>query len=109
MITHQVLNPYVGPRPFQRGETLYGRNHELMNLLNLIIAERIVMFYSPSGAGKTSLLQASLFPRLEKKKFRLPASPMKNAHPSSDANRCSVPRMTFIGGVRKILRRNSKK
>ena len=49
-------NPYVGPRAFQDGETLYGRDREVAKLLNLLIAERIVLLYSPSGAGKTSLL-----------------------------------------------------
>ena len=47
-------NPYVGPRAFQYGETLYGRDREVVELLDLVIAERIVLLYSPSGAGKTS-------------------------------------------------------
>ena len=58
-------NPYVGPRPFQTGETLYGRDREILELLDLLIAERIVLLYSPSGAGKTSLIQAGLLPKLE--------------------------------------------
>jgi hypothetical protein len=64
-------NPYVGPRAFERGDTLYGRDRELRRLLNLLIAERIVLFYSPSGAGKTSLIQAALIPALEKEGFRV--------------------------------------
>ena len=44
-------NPYVGPRAFQRGETLYGRDLEVVQLLDLLIAERIVVLHSPSGAG----------------------------------------------------------
>lgn len=64
-------NPYVGPRAFQYGETLYGRDREVMELLDLLIAERIVLLYSPSGAGKTSLIQAALIPELEQEEFRV--------------------------------------
>lgn len=62
-------NPYVGPRAFMRGETLYGRDREVRRLLNLLIAERIVLLYSPSGAGKTSLIQSALMPELEDEEF----------------------------------------
>jgi hypothetical protein len=58
-------NPYVGPRPFQTGELLYGRNRDFHRLLDLLIAERILLMYSPSGAGKTSLIHACLVPALE--------------------------------------------
>ncbi len=63
-------NPYVGPRPFQPGERIYGRDQEIFDLLDLLIAERIVLLYSPSGAGKTSLIQAGLLPELEEEGFR---------------------------------------
>ncbi|MGH8902196.1 MAG: hypothetical protein ACRDYA_11070 [Egibacteraceae bacterium] len=64
-------NPYVGPRAFERGEQLFGRDQEVANLVDLVIAERIVLLYSPSGAGKTSLLRASLAPQLEEEGFRV--------------------------------------
>jgi hypothetical protein len=38
-MTNQRLNPYVGPRSFRTGETLYGRDRELNELLDLLIAE----------------------------------------------------------------------
>lgn len=62
-------NPYVGPRSFQQGERIYGRDREANELLNLIIAERIVLLHSPSGAGKTSLVHAALIPRLLSRRF----------------------------------------
>lgn len=62
-------NPYVGPRAFRYGETLYARDQEIAELLDLLIAERIVLLHSPSGAGKTSLIQAGLIPRLEQDGF----------------------------------------
>ncbi|MCB9156121.1 MAG: ATP-binding protein, partial [Caldilineaceae bacterium] len=64
-------NPYPGPVAFQTGDTLYGRRRETRQLLNLLIAERIVLLYSPSGAGKTSLIQAALIPELEREGFRV--------------------------------------
>ena len=57
-------NPFVGPRPLEKGQSIFGRNAEIDQLYYLLSAERIVLFHSPSGAGKTSLLQAGLFPRL---------------------------------------------
>lgn len=60
-----LTNPYPGPRPFQRGERLYGREREITELFYLLSAERIVLLHSPSGAGKTSLVDAGLVPRLK--------------------------------------------
>jgi WD40 repeat protein len=57
-------NPFVGPRPLQRGEPLYGRDAEVRELYNRLQARRIVVLHSPSGAGKSSLVQAGLIPRL---------------------------------------------
>ena len=64
-------NPYVGPRAFRTGEILYGRDPEVYDLDNLLVAERIVLMYSPSGAGKTSLIQAALIPQMEKAGFNV--------------------------------------
>ncbi len=57
-------NPYVGPRPFNPGEKLYGREDEINELYYLWNAERIVLLHSPSGAGKSSMLRAGLLPRI---------------------------------------------
>ena len=64
-------NPFVGPRPFQSGERLFGRLKETRELYYLLSAERIVWLHSPSGAGKTSLIWASLVPRLKRDGFRV--------------------------------------
>ena len=56
--------PFVGPRPFRHGEDLFGRDRDVNRLRDLLIAERIVLLFSPSGAGKTSLVQAGLIPGL---------------------------------------------
>ncbi len=62
-------NPFVGPRPIQRGERLYGRAREIDELYNRLQARRIVVLHSPSGAGKSSLVMAGLQPRLVQGKF----------------------------------------
>jgi WD40 repeat protein len=64
-------NPYVGPRPFELGETglFFGREREQRELLSLVVAHRVVLLYAASGAGKTSLLNAALVPALEEEGF----------------------------------------
>ena len=80
-------NPYVGPRPFTQTDPLFGRDVEKVELLNLLIAERIVLLYSPSGAGKTSLIQAGLVPEL-----KAGAVPAAAYHPSQPhAGRLHLP------------------
>jgi hypothetical protein len=58
-------NPFIGPRPFTVGQALYGRDWETRMLFNLLLSRRLVLLHSPSGAGKTSLIQAGLLPRLQ--------------------------------------------
>ncbi|QEO78818.1 WD40 repeat domain-containing protein [Pseudomonas brassicacearum] len=53
-----MKSPYVGPGPFDQDHTLFGRDAELEELQWRLIADRIIVLYSPSGAGKTSLLMA---------------------------------------------------
>src|SRR3712207_3254009 len=67
----RVGNPYVGPTSFRLGDDLYGRDREREDLLDLLVAERIVLLYSPSGAGKTSLLEAALTPALQAAGFEV--------------------------------------
>jgi WD40 repeat protein len=76
-------NPYVGPRSFRQGEQIYGRAREADQLTNLLVAERIVLLYSPSGAGKSSLIHASLIPRLSAMKFRVRPVVRVNLNPAA--------------------------
>lgn len=50
--------PYVGPGPFGSDQRLFGRDAEIEELQWRLVADRIIVLYSPSGAGKTSLLTA---------------------------------------------------
>jgi WD40 repeat protein len=92
----QRANPYVGPRAFRYGERLYGRDREVMQLLDLLIAERIVLLLSPSGAGKTSLIQAALLPELEREAFApLPIMRVNQAVPADQQPHSRFNRYTF--------------
>lgn len=64
---------FVGPRPFERSEKnlFFGRDREIDELLSLVTSNRIVLCYAPSGAGKTSLINAGLYPQLEKEGFQV--------------------------------------
>jgi WD40 repeat protein len=80
-------NPYVGPRSFRTGEALYGRDREILELVDLLIAERIVLLYSPSGAGKTSLIQAALIPALRREEFHIRPVVRVGQEPPLDRNK----------------------
>lgn len=56
--------PYVGPRPLIEADGIYGRDWERDELHDLLMARGVVLMHSPSGAGKTSLVQAGLVPLL---------------------------------------------
>ena len=50
--------PYPGPVPLSEEDEIYGRDNELIELLNLVRADRLVLLYSVSGTGKTSVLRS---------------------------------------------------
>jgi Novel STAND NTPase 1 len=90
----QAPSPYVGPRPYEREETptFKGRERESVELLSMVISSRVTLLYAPSGAGKTSLLNAGLIPALETEGFQvLPVARIRpllvdHAPPTSAAN-----------------------
>lgn len=69
----QIDNPYVGPRTFEEkdGRFFFGRERESRELLSLVISEPMVVFYSQSGAGKSSLINARLIPGLRDEGFHV--------------------------------------
>jgi SIR2-like domain len=62
-------NPYVGPRPFCKGELFFGREREATSVVNSLLSGRVMLLHSPSGAGKTSLIQISIVPSFERRDF----------------------------------------
>jgi WD40 repeat protein len=92
MADRPSANPYPGPRPFVAGERLYGRDGEVTRLFYLLSAERIVVLHSPSGAGKSSLLNAGLVPRLRGERF-YPWPAIRLSQPSANGGN------RFVGSV----------
>lgn len=84
-------NPYVGPRPFRREELFFGRSADARRLVSMLISSRIVLLHSPSGAGKTSLIQAAILPAFEKRGFAICAQ----LRPEFSALRVNAPPPDF--------------
>ncbi|MDR4497761.1 MAG: tetratricopeptide repeat protein [Candidatus Scalindua sp.] len=70
-MTENNTNPYIGPRSYETVDKklFFGREYETRELCSRIIAHSVVLFYSQSGAGKTSLINAGVIPRLEEEGF----------------------------------------
>src|SRR5687768_7896192 len=68
-----TLEPYIGPRPFNRNnqdqKRFFGRDYETEEIVSLIVSSKLVLIYAPSGSGKTSLFNAQIIPTLEKDRF----------------------------------------
>ncbi len=100
--------PYVGPRSYTRddvaqGRRLYGRDADAAKLSDLVISKRIVLLYSPSGAGKTSLIQAKILKQVEEEKIvplpivRVGREPRKGAGGESARNRYVASALECLG------------
>ena len=94
-------NPYIGPRPFERQhrDRFFGRDKEGRELQALIVAEREVLFYAQSGAGKSSLLNARVIPGLEEEGYTvLPVARTQVPASMSDAKPILEKRFAQLGG-----------
>ena len=82
-------NPYVGPRPFETGDAdiFFGRTREIRDLASLVVAHRVVLLYSASGAGKSSLINAGVAPVLAERGFQvLPSARVSTPTETDDAD-----------------------
>jgi formylglycine-generating enzyme required for sulfatase activity len=61
------MKRYPGIRPFRTDEKglFFGRDADIERLYRLIDLEQLVILYGKSGYGKSSLLSAGIFPRLQ--------------------------------------------
>lgn len=89
LMAGQSVNPYVGPRPYteKEWEYFFGRQYEAADLCSLVMANRLVLFYAPSGAGKSSLLNTSIRRRLQSEGFDVLPTARVSGDVQSDTDR----------------------
>lgn len=65
------VNPYKGLNSYSEADedSFFGRNAEVENLFNQVRLNQHTLVHGKSGIGKTSLLNAGLFPRLRNEGF----------------------------------------
>ncbi|WP_437296045.1 WD40 repeat domain-containing protein [Sorangium sp. So ce426] len=66
-----AANPYPGLPAFKESDSrfFFGRKRETLELLQHVRRGTLTVLYGTSGWGKTSLLQAGLFPKLREEKY----------------------------------------
>jgi WD40 repeat protein/energy-coupling factor transporter ATP-binding protein EcfA2 len=103
-----MSDPFVGPKPFDEKNVIYGRDLEIAELRYFLGSKRIVVLYSPSGAGKSSLLNArnGLVNKLrESGRFDVWGPARLNSRPEHpDVNRFSQSLIAGLGGSREQSR-----
>lgn len=62
-----IKNPWNGLRTYVEGEVIYGRNDEIQILSLLILQSNQTVVYGRSGIGKSSILNAGIFPLMREK------------------------------------------
>lgn len=64
---------YPGPRPFEENDInlFFGRDKDKKNLLTFISVEQMLVVFSKSGLGKSSLINAAIIPELRKKNYEI--------------------------------------
>ena len=67
---------YPGAQPFsiEQQKIFFGRTKDIENLYNLISLEQLIVLYSKSGLGKSSLVNAGLIPKMLSHKEIIPFS-----------------------------------
>jgi len=70
--------PFIGLKPFNRADCalFFGRDRDIIKLRGIVKSAPLVLLTGQSGAGKSSLLDAGLLPRLEEQ-FRLSDLPQR--------------------------------
>lgn len=101
---------YPGSQPFQ--DTLYdrrlffGRDEEVQDLLDMILAQNLVVLFAKSGVGKTSLLNAGIMEPLRKREF-LPLTIRFTPHKQQSLNKSgsASPLQLLYSGIEDIVKK----
>jgi putative ribosome biogenesis GTPase RsgA len=61
--SHRLSNPWKGLDSYQETDRLYGRDEEIELLFSRIEYNIQTVVYSRSGIGKSSIINAGIFPK----------------------------------------------
>lgn len=80
--TNTVLYRYPGTKPFEASEyqLFKGRNEDIRKLYELISVQNLIVLFSRSGLGKSSLLNAGLVPKFKEEGKTVPLFIRFGAH-----------------------------
>lgn len=84
-------NPWQGLNAYEESDSAYfhGREGEVKDLLGCLKRERLTVLFGRSGLGKTSILNAGLFPKLRSQDY-LPVYLRLNFYPEAQALRQQI-------------------
>lgn len=71
MENNNIQNPFIGLRTYEESDAVFfrGRKSSTSDLYSLISENDVVVLHAESGEGKSSLLNAGLFPMLRDERF----------------------------------------
>ncbi|HLC15784.1 MAG TPA: hypothetical protein VJL89_06120, partial [Thermodesulfovibrionia bacterium] len=69
---------YLDYYTFEDRDLFYGREKEVMKMVGEILSTRLLVLFSPSGSGKTSLIHAGVRPQLEDMGYKTVYCRMQN-------------------------------
>lgn len=64
-----MKNPWLGLKTYEEGQVIYGRTEEINTLSQNILFNIQTVIYGKSGIGKSSILNAGVFPILRRSNF----------------------------------------
>lgn len=65
----EMKNPWLGLKTYEEGQVIYGRTEEINTLSQNILFNIQTVIYGKSGIGKSSILNAGVFPILRRSNF----------------------------------------
>ena len=69
MMKSEVKNPWLGLKSYPEGQKIYGRDKEIVELSQKILYNTQTVIYGKSGIGKSSILNAGVFPVLRRNNY----------------------------------------
>jgi|GEM_PF-3647103 len=90
-----ATNPFIGARSYEEQDkkVFFGRDQEASDLFQLVKINIFTLLYGKSGLGKTSVLQAGLFPRLREENYLPVYIRLNYSNPKGD----------FVKEIEKVL------